>query len=232
MLLLALDTSSPAAGMCLLQDGQVRAEWTLRGTSPRDSDHVGMLQEMLRRARVSFADVGALACTIGPGGFTGLRVGLSFMKGLAMDGERPVFTVSTLHALARSVATGPTPVVPCLDARRGEVYGAVFAGDTPLVAEGAYAPEQFADQVAQAVKGPTLWVGEGARVYREQLNRDPSGGEKFFAPPHFDAPRAATVAALAFDAWQRGEPGAPATLVPNYLRASAAELNSGSRKRA
>ncbi len=225
MLLLALDTSSPLAGVCLLEDGRIRTELTVRSSNPQESDHVGNLQVVLARGRVAIDDVDAFACTIGPGGFTGLRVGLSLMKGLTADGSKPLFGISTLAALARGVP-GPLPLVPCLDARRGEVYAAVFREGVPVVAEGAYDPDAFSRLVGEEIDGPSLWLGEGSRVYRSSFE----GRERFFGGAEFEQPRAASIAALAWEAWERGERPSSVGLVPNYLRAPAAELNAGSRK--
>jgi tRNA threonylcarbamoyladenosine biosynthesis protein TsaB len=220
LLLLALDTSSPTFAGCLLDDGHVRVEWAYRVKLAGDLPRIGIIDEHLRRAGVTIGDVEALACTIGPGSFTGLRVGLSLAKGLSGFGELPLFGVSTLHALARSAAGGSdTLVVPCLDARRAEVYAAAYRGDELVLPEAAYDPAAFSAMVAEKAPGESIWFGDGARVYRELLE----GDRRRFAPPYFDSPRGAAVASVAWERWLRGERPSAVQLTPHYLRASEAE---------
>ena len=220
MLLLALDTATPVFSGCLLDEGRVRSEWTVRARLPGDLPRIGILDENLRRAGVDIGDIEALACTAGPGSFTGLRVGLSLAKGLTNFGKVPLFGVSTLHALARTVSpAGQIPVVPCLDARRKQVYAAVYAGEQVLVSEGAYDPADFSAAVTEQTDSDTLWLGDGARAYRSAFERR---GRRFSAP-EFDFPRGCAVAAIAWEAWLRGERPSSVHLVPRYLRASEAE---------
>ena len=228
MLLLSLDTSSPLFSVSLLEDGRIRTEMSLKAPTPQSADHLGLVDIALRAAGKTLADVDAFACTIGPGGFTGLRVGLALLKGFTTDGLRPLYGISTLHALARTVGSGPEiAIVPCLDARRKEIYAAVYSGDQCIIAEDAYEPEAFSRRVAESVTGASLWVGEGSLVYRGQFE----GPGRSFASEIMDVPRGAAVAHLAYEAWLRGERPVADRLVPNYLRASEAERNQGSKKR-
>ncbi len=218
MFLLAIDTSSPAFSCALLEDGAERAALHVRGRMAAEVDQLLTLDRMLQSAGVAIAEVDAFACTIGPGSFTGLRVGLSLLKGLALPGARPVFGISTLEALAAAVGYPPGPVVACLDARRHEVYAAAWSDGGVVVPEGVYAVEALRERV-RGLGGEPLWVGGGARVCGEALGLAPGR----LAPEWFDAPRAEIVARLAWHAWERGERPAPDLLVPNYLRASEAE---------
>lgn len=228
MFLLSLDTSNPLFSVALLEDGRIRTEISLKAPTPQSADHLGLVDLALRTAGKSLADVDAFACTIGPGGFTGLRVGLSLLKGFTADGLRPLYGISTLHALARTVNAGPqVAVVPCLDARRKEIYAAVYIGDQCVVAEDAYEPDAFSVLASAQITGPSVWVGEGSLVYRAQFE----GAARSFASGIFDVPRGAAVAQLAYEAWLRGERPVADKLVPNYLRASEAERNQGSKKR-
>lgn len=223
MNLFAIDTSSPVTSVCVLTDGAVRAESGVRAAMPQAADHLRVIDTALKQAGLVLAGIDAFAVTVGPGSFTGLRVGLSFIKGLA--GDKPLFGVSTLAALAHGAGCGLT--VPCVDAKRGEVYAAVYAGGEPVVYEGAYAPARFAELAQQALTAPSRWVGDGARLYNEIF----AAPERTFAPPIFDVVRAAAVADLAWNRWQQGERPHDDRLVPNYLRASEAERNLGSTKR-
>lgn len=225
MLLLALDTSSTLTSVCVLDDGRIRSEVSVRPGTPQTARHLAVIDAAMKQAGAVPAEIEAFAVTVGPGSFTGLRVGLAIVKGLAPEGG-PVFPVSTLAALARS-AGGAGTIVPCIDAKKHEVYAAVYQDGNPVVAEGAYAPAAFADLAAPALKGLSVWTGDGARVYAEVF----AGQGRTFTGAIFDLVRPSAVAAIAFEAWQRGDRHSADKLVPNYLRASEAEKNQGSKKK-
>ena len=220
MFLLALDTSSPNQSCCLLQDGITQIELSLRAGPDWNTDPVTLIGEALRLAGTPLSKVDALACTLGPGSFTGLRVGLSVMKGLAAPGV-PLFGVSTLRALAGSATSGGAEVVvACLDARREELYAAAYQGKQMVIPEGVYSPAQLAEALASLNhQGPWLWVGDGVRRHAAQFPAamDPTSA------PLFDAPRPGAVAILAYERWLAGERPDAAGLVPEYLRAPEAE---------
>jgi tRNA threonylcarbamoyladenosine biosynthesis protein TsaB len=227
MLLLALDTSSPITSVCILEDGVVRAEVLARAATPQTADHLGVIDTALQQARVTLADISLFAGTIGPGSFTGLRVGLSILKGFTADGSRPLYGISTLDALARTVGSQGL-VVPCIDAKKKEVYASILENGNRIYPEGAYPPESFTAAAHDLLQGrESLWVGDGARVYHAAF----VGTGRRFTTRIFDTLRPAAVAELAWEAHLRGEPAAADTLVPNYLRESEAEKNLGSKKR-
>lgn len=213
MRLLALDTSSPALAVAVLDDGFVRGELVVR-SSTHDLEPVTLVDRLLALCGLQLAEIDALACAIGPGSFTGLRVGLTFMKGLA--GHRPLYGISTLAALAYAAGSPDRPVAACLDARRGELYGAVYREGKAIVPEGIYSPDSFAQQLA-GCPGSVLLLGEGALVYRHQLE----GQGRVFAPAFMASPRPAALAQLAWERWCAGERPDAALMVPNYLRAPA-----------
>lgn len=227
MLVLALDTSSPVTSVCILDDGAVRAELLIKAPTPQTADHLGVVDTALKQARVTLKEIDLFGGTVGPGSFTGLRVGLSLLKGFTLDGRRPLYGVSTLDALARTAGPGAL-VIPCIDAKKKEVYASVLEAGKRLVPEGAYAPETFAAAVENVLEGrESFWVGDGARVYRPAFEAP----GRHFATRIFDTLRPAAVAELAMEAHLRSDTPAADTLVPNYLRESEAEKNLGSRKR-
>ncbi len=181
------------------------------------------VEDLLRGAGCELAAIEAFALSIGPGSFTGLRVGIATVKGLAFGTPRPVAPVSTLAALAVGAGRADVPVVPMLDARRGEVYAAAYAGGEPLarpiVAEGVYTPEELADRVG----GPCLLVGEGAALFGDRVAARLGGGVRRAAPEQAD-PHARHVGALGARVLERGEGVDAAELVPRYLRRAQAEV--------
>lgn len=174
---------------------------------------------LLRRAAVPLAAVRAFAVSVGPGSFTGLRVGLATVKGLAFGTGRPVAPVGTLAALALPAQDG-RPVAALLDARRGELYAAVFAADgTQLVPDSVLTPAELA---ARLPEGARVVVGEGAAAGADELAARAAGRVEILGPPAGTA-RAGTVGVLGARALAEGK-GLPAEqLAPRYVRRAEAE---------
>jgi tRNA threonylcarbamoyladenosine biosynthesis protein TsaB len=151
------------------------------------------------------------------------------VKGIAQAHPLPVAAVPTLEALAWNLAAAAHPVAAILDARKGELYGALFTWDEEqlvwrrLIEEGAFAPKEFAERLATAAPGPVILLGEGALAYRNVLEGR-LGQRARYAPGPAGQPRAAWVGWLGTTRIARGEIEDPVTLVPRYLRPSEAEL--------
>ncbi len=227
-LVLAVETSTACGSVAVVSEAGLRVEIT-HGLEATHSDHIlGAVDQALRDTSIGFADLAGLAVSAGPGSFTGLRIGLATVKGLAEAHPLPLVAVSTLEALAMNAPAGRTPVCPTLDARKGEVYGALFAWDgedeawRALVPEGAYAPGSFARRVAD-VTDDALFLGDGALVYAHIFAEVLGKGARFAAGPAHQ-PRAAWVGWLGLSRLRAGLTEDPVSLVPRYLRASEAEL--------
>ena len=221
LLLLALESATSFASVALLRGGDLLAELTTTGARPHSERLLPGVDRVLAAAGITLAEVGAFAVSIGPGSFTGLRVGVATLKGLAFGDERPVAPVPTLAALAASAAGSAHPVVACLDARRGEVYAAAWgpgaAGLAPLVPEGVFTPAAL----ARAAPRPCTLVGcPGEEAVLESV-RDAIGPEARLAEPA--PPRAFFVGRLGRVLLGRGETVAASRLVPRYLRRAEAE---------
>jgi tRNA threonylcarbamoyladenosine biosynthesis protein TsaB len=186
------------------------------------------VDEALRRAELALDAIEAFAVSVGPGSFTGLRVGVATLKGLAFGTGRPVAPVSTLAALACRIPAGREPAVALLDAQRGEVYAALFHrdGDEPRAGEpgeGVYAP----DALARALPACCVLVGEMVARCGERI-RELRGPGVTLGPP--EPPRAADVAFLGRRLLARGAGIDAALLVPRYVRRAEAEVRrSGQR---
>jgi tRNA threonylcarbamoyladenosine biosynthesis protein TsaB len=182
----------------------------------------------LRRAGLALDAIDAFAVSVGPGSFTGLRVGAATLKGLAFDTGKPVAAVSTLAALACRGPAGPDPAVALLDAQRGELYAALFHrdGDEPragLPGEGVYTP----DALAGVLPARCVLVGEIVARCGERI-RELRGPGVRLGPS--EPPRAADVAFLGRRLLARGAGIAAADLAPRYVRRAEAEARrSGQR---
>ncbi len=221
LLLLALETATRFASVALLRGGALLAELTSTGARPHSERLLPGVDRVLAAAGVTLAEVGAFAVSIGPGSFTGLRVSVATLKGLAFGDARPVAPVPTLAALAAGAAASPGPVVACLDARRGEVYAAAWgpggAALAPLVPEGVFTPGALA---CVAPRPCTLVGCPGEEAVLEAV-RDAIGAQARLAEPA--PPRAFFVGRLGLRLLERGETVAASRLAPRYLRRAEAE---------
>jgi tRNA threonylcarbamoyladenosine biosynthesis protein TsaB len=148
MKILSVDTTTPAGSAAVLIDGEVLAEFGLVSPTTHSSWLLGAIHHLLSSLRIDIRDIDGFAVATGPGSFTGLRIGLSTVKSLAFASGKPVAPVSSLLALAwKARDSGRVLVAPMIDAKKGEIYAAVFEFDgnraAEIVAQGAYAPRDF-----------------------------------------------------------------------------------------
>jgi tRNA threonylcarbamoyladenosine biosynthesis protein TsaB len=223
VLVLALDTTTRAGSAAVVRDGAVVLEeagdpaLTHGQRLPRD------LMRLLDRAGVQLDDVDLFAVAAGPGSFTGLRVGIATVQGLAMAGARRVVPVSTLEALARAGRNGRDPIAAWMDAQRGEVFAALYAADaTSLVIDpSSEPPDRTLERWGPHLSGRERFIGDGALRYREAIARaSPSATRAVIVDPV--PPLAGVIGALASNQPDRGV--LPHAVVPIYIRRSDAEL--------
>ena len=223
MIVLGIETSSLHGGVAVVGAEGLVAECILNLEVTYSERLLPAVERVLADAGLTVEDLGGLAVAIGPGSFTGLRIGLSTAKGLAAASGTPLVGVPTLKALAWSHPLSRYPICPILDARKGEVYCAMFRwahGEfEQVMADAALPPAALAARIAE----PTLFVGDGVAAYGRFL-AGALGPRAVFAPPSLSGARPVAVAALGRDRLLRGERDDPAALVPSYLRPSEAEL--------
>ena len=223
MLVLGVETSTMQGGAALVGDDGLCSEYTLNVEATHSERLLPTIDRMLRDAGVSLVELSGIAVSIGPGSFTGLRIGLSTVKGLAYSTGLPVVGVPTLEALAWAVPFGREQVCPVLDARKQEVYAALFRyerGELVRVMEdAALAPEALCAKIRR----PTLFIGDALAVHVELFQRL-LGDWLIIPPPPHRGPRPACVAELGRARLLRGEQDPVDALVPRYLRPSEAEL--------
>jgi tRNA threonylcarbamoyladenosine biosynthesis protein TsaB len=219
MRVLGIDTATWTASVGVVADDEVLAERSLAGSPTHGLSLVPLIEATLSDARLRLSDVHGLAVSIGPGSFTGLRVGLSTAKGLAFACAVPLVGVATLEALALAAETRDGFVCPMLDARKSEVYTALFRMEhgTPAEVVPACAVELRAwlPRLAQ----PCVFVGDAEPLLREHPLLPAGATVLPFARFH---PRGSIVARLGAPLLHRG--AANSELEPLYIRPSEAEL--------
>jgi tRNA threonylcarbamoyladenosine biosynthesis protein TsaB len=170
--ILAVDTTTSSGSVALLEDRRLVGEIAGESRTTHSARLLGAVDHLLRSEGLAIADIGAFAVAAGPGSFTGIRIGLSTVKALAFASGKPVVPVSSLRALALKLAlAGASLVCPVLDAKKGEVYAALFETAegrlVEVIRQGAYAPD---DLCARLPAGRVIaFIGGGSGVYREKI---------------------------------------------------------------
>ncbi len=223
MLVMGIETSSMHGGVALLSEQGLLSEYLLNVRATHTERLLPSIDRVLRDAAVTLKQVEGLAVATGPGSFTGLRIGLSTVKGLVAATGAPVVGVSTLEAMAWTLPFCAHPICPILDARKGEVYCAQFrhAGGrlTRVMDEAALSPDALID----CIREPTVFIGDGVTVYGDRLK---TGLKELalFPPISQRGGRASAVAELGRRRLLEGDRDEISELAPRYLRASEAEL--------
>lgn len=229
MRILALDTSTKSQVLALVEGSDVVARRMGRVRVNHSETLLANIDDMLRQARWKRDGIDLVTVGLGPGTFTGLRVGLATAKAIARGGDSPIVGVSSLAATANPVTSlfAGTVVALC-DARRGEVYCAAYRRtdeglgcvETPR----ALAPDNVRTLVA-TFDGPVTLVGNGLRAFEELQTWETSDVQTL--PQPWDGPSSVSIALLGLTTFRTDGPDDLAALEPDYVRLSDAEVNFG-----
>ena len=224
MLILAFETSAKSCSAAIHDGKSLLAESYQNSGLTHSQTLMVMAEDLLKVCGKSAADVTHLAAAAGPGSFTGIRIGVSAAKGFAWGAEKPVYGVSTLESMALGLGVWSGYVCCCMDARRNQVYNAIFLVEngklTRISEDRAIALSDLKNELAH-IDGPIWLVGDGAALAHKTLSQDIP--ELILPPEHRMHQRASGVALAALAAMERGENADGAALQPNYLRLSQAE---------
>lgn len=241
MLILALETSTLTASVALLEaplreDASFRgekilAEYTLNLPGTHSERLMPAIDRLLQEASLSTCEIQGIALALGPGSFTGLRIGVSTVKGLAYALQVPVAGVPTLDALAQNVRFASSLICPVLDARKKEVYAALFRGNgegelKKISEDWVLSPEKLCSRMAEK----TIFLGNGVEVYGETFKKI-LGPQALFAPPELSLPRAVHVARLSLPKFKSSRTLDVFSFTPVYVRRSEAEIHYEAKER-
>ena len=214
-MLLAVDTSTAQLGLALYDGTTVTAEMTWTSRQRHTVELAPALAGLLARTGHSMGDISALGVALGPGSFTSLRVGLAFVKGLALARHLPVIGVPTMSVIAASMTVIGFPLVAVIQAGRGRIaVGWYKPAETGWQAEGP-ARTTTADELAESIHHPTIVVGELNAEERQRLARKRKN--ILLASPAQSVRRPALLAEIAWSRWQAGHVNEAASLAPIYL---------------
>lgn len=223
MKILAFDTSAQSASVALCEDSAVLSECQINCRLTHSQTVLPMCESVLSAVAAKLSDVELLAVSHGPGSFTGVRIGVSAVKGIAFARGLPCVGVSALEALGQNLYGLNGVVCAAMDARRDQVYTALFRvgakGLIRLTEDAALSLSELADRLAPYMDQPVMLVGDGAEKVLQALQKP----ALCLAPPPLRYGRAGSVAALAAKAYRAGGDFSAKALTPRYLRLPQAE---------
>ena len=230
MLTLAFETSAKAASVALTENGKLLGESYQNTGLTHSQTLMVMAEDLIKTCGYTPQQMEAVAVAAGPGSFTGIRIGVAAAKGFAWGGELPCYGVSTLEAMAKSLGVYDGFVLPVMDARRNQVYNALFQAEkgvlTRLCEDRAIA--DLAEELKNTEK-PIFLVGDGSTLCYNTLSETVSN--LVMPPEHRMHQRAAGVGLVAAAMIADGLPGNGTELTPNYLRLSQAERERMEREK-
>ena len=225
MKILAFDGTAKVATVAVAEDDKILASQTVDNGLTQSELLLPMAEDMLKSLKLSFSDIKLFATSVGPGSFTGVRIGVSLIKGLAFGRGIPCVGVSTIEALAENLRGIRGIIVPCMDARRSQVYSAIFSCDgekiTRLTEDRAIALSILKEEL-KAYEGKDIYiVGDGYVVAKSFLEK--AGTRICETPESLILENAASVAKVAKRRYDAGEWVNESQLSPVYLRMPQAE---------
>lgn len=225
MKILGMDSSGMVASVAVVENDILVAEYTVNHKKTHSQTLLPMLDEIARMTELELDSIDAIAVAAGPGSFTGLRIGASTVKALAMALDKPVISVPTCHGLAYNLWGTDKLVCPILDARRNQVYTGVYEfldGRLEVIKDqDAMGIDELVDLLNQ-IGGNVIFVGDGVPVYGSFIRGNLKSCFEF-APAGFNRQRASSVAALGLQLYQEGIFEYADDHKPIYLRKSQAE---------
>lgn len=217
MKILAINTATPCCSVTVVDETKITACFAVTSRQTHARQLLPLIDQALKSCRLTVGDLDGLAAVRGPGSFTGLRIGISTVKGLALAGNKPLAGISSLDALASPFTEYPGPVCALIDARKNEVYACWYRPGKnameKLTTETVLSPES----AAMGQDGPCLFVGTGARAYRERIENTAKANARF-APAFQNDIRPEVIAHLAVECFQNNITDTPENFAPVYIR--------------
>ena len=229
MLILAIECATGSASIAVLDDDRLIGEVYLGAERHHAEVLLPALEHLFSITGMTIDEIDLLACTKGPGSFTGVRIGLSTVKGLALAAQKPIVGVSTLKVLAMNRGFSKNLICTLLDARKNEAYWGLYRINENGLPE-AETEDRLNDieaVIRELSREPVDFIGDGALRYRDKIQEGvPSAG--ISNDYRMNHPDASALGRIAFDHYKRGWVDNPLTLTPVYLHLSAAELKTSS----
>lgn len=227
MRIIGIDTSTEIGGIGIIEDEKILAEYNFQVSNTHSNQLMPLLDEILKRLKLKIGQIDVFAVALGPGMFTALRIGVGTIKGLGYALNKPIVGIPTLDSLAVNLKFVNRLICPVMDARRNEVFTAIYQGGEELQRISDYLCLPI-EEVLEMLDEPTIFLGDATDEYRNVI--ESSAKDAIIADPVFDLPRGANVAMLGMKKLQSEDVDEQIfkdnvfTLTPLYIRKSQAEV--------
>jgi universal bacterial protein YeaZ len=225
MKILAVDTSTNVASAAILEDDVIIGEYNCNRGKTHSQRLMPMIQNLLDTVGLTACDMDAFSASIGPGSFTGLRIGVTTVKAMAFAAEKPVISVHTLDALAFNIPLTEELICPMIDARNNQVFTAIYrfiGGKFERLTDYLGIPVTELSGIIKKMEGKIVFLGDACGMHKDYFVGE-LGERVRIAPPNVALAKAASVAVLAGKAYGEGRLESCYDMVPFYLRKSQAE---------
>jgi len=226
LIILGIDTSTKFCNLGLIEDKDIIIEYTINGlTKKHSSILVPAIKDLLKMIDLKMEEINGIAISIGPGSFTGLRIGLGVAKGLCYALSLPLLGIPTLDATAFPLKEIPHLICPVLESKKDEIYDVVFRGGESLHRIMDYKCEDIHSLLARlsSLKEKIIFLGDGIKKYRENI-KVKLGKNALFIDSQINLPMATNIAFLGLNKLKNEEEDDISALSPFYLRKSEAEI--------
>jgi len=224
--ILGINTSTKFCNLGLIEDEDVLIEYTINGLKKKHSSIlVPAIRDLLKTMGLKMKEINGIAISIGPGSFTGLRIGLCVAKGLCYARSLPLLGVTTLDAMAFPLKEIPYLICPVLESKKDEIYDVLFRGGDSLHRVMDYKCEDIQSLLIRLapLKEKIIFLGDGIKKYRDII-KEKIGKDALFIDSQLNLPVATSIAFLGLDKLKKGEEDDISTITPFYLRKSEAEI--------
>lgn len=226
MKILGIDTSTKFCNLGLIEDGDIIIEYAINGLKKKHSSILlPAIKDLLETIDLKMEEINGIAVSIGPGSFTGLRIGLCVAKGLCYACSLPLLGIPTLDAMAFPLKEIPYLICPVLESKKDEIYDVVFRGGDNLHRVMDYKCEDIQSLLVRLspLNKKIIFLGDGIKKYRDII-KEKIGKDALFIDSQFNLPMAASIAFLGLNKLKKGEEDDISKLSPFYLKKSEAEI--------
>ena len=225
MKILSFDSTAKIASVAVSEDEKILGIYNIDNGLTQSELLLPMTENLMKSLKISFDEIDLIAVTVGPGSFTGVRIGVAVAKGIAFGRNIPCVAVSTLEALSENLRGLRGIFAPCMDARRGQVYNALFSSDgeniTRLTPDRAISIDELADEL-KSYENPDIYLsGDGHGVAKAGLQS--KNVKVMDTPPLLILENAASIVTIAIKKYKNGEYTTDLDILPTYLRLPQAE---------
>lgn len=221
MKILAIDTSSDVLSICVNDDNNFLGEYTIKNNLTHSPKIIPMIDELLKGLNLSIKDINLVSCSIGPGSFTGLRIGLATIKGIAQANNIDIIGIPTLLSLAKNVKSNDCLICPIIDAKNENIYTCIFDSKYNLIQDYTAITIDELISLCKKLKKSIYFIGNGAIIHKDRICENIK--QKYIYKIQDEILSAKNIAECAYEKYINNQVDSIYSLSPMYLKSSSAE---------